>query len=197
MFCGAQRNGPPSKNVACPLATTTFRSSVSVTCTGFFPYIRISKTVTFNYNFMNQLPPIEVLIEDSFGTFGYNAELKCLFHFWKGFLTLEEVKRVAETTNPYMEKLGLTNVVADHRNMEMFSEDVSAYISDVWIPAQEKIGVKGTFIVMSPEAFTQIAAEEMHEQAREKSSIEIFHFDSMEETIKAVKAYNAKHLVAA
>ncbi|MDJ1470377.1 hypothetical protein QNI16_34640 [Cytophagaceae bacterium YF14B1] len=137
---------------------------------------------------MPQLPSMEVLIDESFGTFGYNVELKCVFHLWKGFLTLEEVKRVAEITNPYMEKLGLAYVVADHCNMEMFSEDVSAYIADVWIPAQEKIGVKTAFIVMSPEAFTQISAEEMHEQARAGSSIEILHFDSMEVALEALKA---------
>ena len=141
---------------------------------------------------MSQVPPIEIILNESFGTFGYNTQLKCLFHFWKGFLTLEEVKRVAETTNPYMAMFGLTNVIADHRNMEMFSEEVSAYIADTWIPAQEQLGVKGTFIVMSPEAFTQIAAEEMHENARLKSSIEIFHFDSMDEAIKAIEAYNQK-----
>lgn len=139
---------------------------------------------------MNQLPPIEVLIDESFGIFGYNAELKCVFHFWKGFLTLEEVKKVAEITNPYMEKLGLVYVVADHCHMEMFSEEVSAYIADVWIPTQEKIGVKAAFIVMSAEAFTQIAAEEMHEQARLASAIEISHFDSMDIAIEAVQAHN-------
>jgi len=143
---------------------------------------------------MNQLPPLQILIEDTFGTFAYSTDLKCFFHFWKGFLTLDEVRKVAETTNPVMEKFGLTNVIADHRNMEMFSEDVAEYISGVWIPAQEKIGVKGTFIVMSPEAFTQIAAEEMHEQAREKSSIEIFHFDSMEDALQAVEKFNRTHV---
>jgi|GEM_PF-2267913 len=146
---------------------------------------------------MNQIATIRFLIDEPFGTFGYNESLKCFFHFWKGFLTLDEVKKVAEMTNPCMEKLGLTNVIADHRNMEMFSDEVADYIASVWIPAQEKMGVKGTFIVMSPEAFTQIAAEEMHEQARIKSSIEIFHFGSMDDAIEAVEAYNRRYTTIA
>jgi hypothetical protein len=133
-----------------------------------------------------------VLIKGSFGTFGYNPELKCMFHLWKGFLSLDEVKKVAETTNPYIAR-GITNVIADHRNMEMFSEEVSAYIAGTWLPAMEKLGAQTTFVVMSPESFTQLSAEEMHEKAKSQSAIDIRHFGSMDAAIEAMREYNHVH----
>ncbi|CAA9324861.1 MAG: hypothetical protein AVDCRST_MAG56-7072 [uncultured Cytophagales bacterium] len=136
-----------------------------------------------------QTPVTHVLIKGSFGTFGYNPELECMFHLWKGFLSVDEVKRVAETTNPYIAR-GITNVIADHRNMEMFSEEVSAYIANTWLPAMEKLGARTTFVVMSPETFTQLSAEEMHETAKSQSSIDIRHFGSMDDALAALRAYN-------
>ncbi len=137
----------------------------------------------------SQSPVTHVLIKGSFGTFGYNPELRCMFHLWKGFLSLDEVKKVAEATNPYISR-GITNVIADHRNMEMFSEEVSDYIAGTWLPAMEKRGARTTFVVMSPETFTQLSAEEMHENAKSQSSIDIRHFGSMEAALEAMHAYN-------
>jgi hypothetical protein len=139
-----------------------------------------------------QTPVTHVLLKGSFGTFGYNPELKCMFHLWKGFLSLDEVKKVAETTNPYIAR-GITNVIADHRNMEMFSEDVSAYIANTWLPAMEKLGAQTTFVVMSPESFTQLSAEEMHENAKSQSSIDIRHFGSLDAALEAMRAYTHAH----
>jgi hypothetical protein len=136
-----------------------------------------------------QTPVTHVLLKGSFGTFGYNPQLKCMFHLWKGFLSLDEVKKVAETTNPYIAR-GITNVIADHRNMEMFSEEVSAYIANTWLPAMEKLGAQTTFVVMSPESFTQLSAEEMHENAKSQSTIDIRHFGSMEAALEAMHEYN-------
>ncbi len=138
---------------------------------------------------LHQAPVTHVLIEESYGTFGYNPEFNCMFHLWKGFLSVEEVKKVAETTNPYIHQ-GITNVIADHRHMEMFSEEVSKYIAGEWLPAMEALGAKTTFVVMSPEAFTQISAEEMHENAKSKSAIHIRHFNSMDEAVRAMREYN-------
>jgi hypothetical protein len=136
---------------------------------------------------------MDIVIDENYGKFGYEANLKAMFHHWKGFLMLEEVKHVAETTNPIMVEKGLVNVIADHNEMELFSDEVSAYIAETWIPEQEKAGVKNIFVVLSAEAFAKFAAEEMHEHAKEKAAIDIRHFASMEDAIKAAKEYNAKH----
>jgi hypothetical protein len=136
---------------------------------------------------------MHTIIDESYGRFGYDTTLKAMFHHWKGFLMLDEVKNVAEVTNPLMAEKGLVNVIADHNEMELFSDEVSAYIAETWIPAQEKVGVKNIFVVLSEEAFAKFAAEEMHEHAKEKATIDIRHFGSMEDAIKAAKEYNAKH----
>ena len=136
---------------------------------------------------------MQTVIDTSYGKFGYDVDLKAMFHYWKGFLMLEEVKNVAETTNPIMEEKGLVNVIADHNEMELFSDEVSDYIAETWIPAQEKAGVKNIFVVLSAEAFAKFAAEEMHEHAKENATIDIRHFGNMEDAIKAAKEYNAKH----
>nr|MCU0389989.1 hypothetical protein [Thermoflexibacter sp.] len=96
---------------------------------------------------------MQVVINEKYGTFGYDVELKAMFHHWKGFLLLEEVKNVAEVTNPIMKDLGLVNVIADHNEMELFSDEVSDYIASTWIPAQEQAGVKNIYVVLSQEAF--------------------------------------------
>jgi hypothetical protein len=136
---------------------------------------------------------MEVVINEKYGKFGYDVELKAMFHHWKGFLLLEEVKHVAETTNPLMKELGLVTVIADHNEMELFSDEVSAYISTTWIPEQEKAGVENIFVVLSEEAFAKFAAEEMHEAAKEQSVIDIQHFGNINAAIEAAKAYNAAH----
>lgn len=136
---------------------------------------------------------MQVVIDEKYGKFGYDTDLKAMFHYWKGFLLLEEVKHVAEVTNPIMTEKGLCNVVADHNEMELFSDEVSAYIAETWIPEQEKAGVKNIFVVLSAEAFAKFAAEEMHEHAKENATIDIKHFGSMEDAIKAAKEYNATH----
>jgi hypothetical protein len=143
----------------------------------------------------NDTPTLQVVLDEPFGKFGYNKQIKCLFHLWNGFLSLEEVKRVAEITNIYVEQLGLTNIIADHRSMELFSEEVSAYISNVWLPKLESLGVKTTFVVMSGEAFTQLTAVETHENARNKSGIDIRHFGKMSDAIESVKVYNLQQVL--
>lgn len=134
---------------------------------------------------------MQTVIDKSYGKFGYDTELKAMFHYWKGFLLLDEVRYVAETTNPLMKELGLVNVVADHTEMELFSDDVVAYISSTWIPEQEKAGVKNIFVVLSEETFAKFSAEDMHEQAKATSLIEISHFGNINDAIAAVKSKNA------
>ena len=136
---------------------------------------------------------MQIIINESYGKFGYDTSIKAMFHHWKGFLMLDEVKNVAEVTNPIMAEKGLVNVIADHNEMELFSDEVSAYIAETWIPAQEQAGVKNIFVVLSEEAFAKFAAEEMHEHAKENVRIDIKHFGSMEDAINAAKAYNATH----
>lgn len=133
---------------------------------------------------------MQVIIDKMYGKFGYDLELKAMFHYWKGFLMLDEVKHVAEVTNASMKEFGLTNVIADHTEMELFSDDVSAYISGTWIPEQEKVGVKNIYVVLSEEAFAKFTAEDMHEQAKENSSINISHYGSIGDAIAAVKKVN-------
>ncbi len=136
---------------------------------------------------------MQVVIDEKYGKFGYDLELKAMFHHWKGFLLLDEVKHVAEVTNPLMKELGLVNVIADHNEMELFSDEVSTYIAETWIPAQEEAGVKNIFVVLSKEAFAKFAAEEMHEHAKEKAKIDIRHVGSMEDAIAAAREYNANN----
>ncbi len=136
---------------------------------------------------------MQVVINERYGKFGYDTDLKVMFHHWKGFLLLEEVKNVAEKTNALMKELGLVTVIADHNEMELFSDEVSAYISSIWIPEQEAAGVENIFVVLSEEAFAKFAAEEMHEAAKEKSIIDIQHFGNINNAIEAAKAYNARH----
>lgn len=133
---------------------------------------------------------MQIVIDETYGKFGYDSELRAMFHYWKGFLMLDEVKHVAEVTNALMIQLGLTNVIADHNQMELFSDDVSAYISGTWIPEQEKAGVKNIYVVLSEEAFAKFTAEDMHEQAKENSSINISHYGSINDAIAAVKKAN-------
>ncbi len=133
---------------------------------------------------------MQVVIDETYGKFGYDLELKAMFHYWKGFLLLNEVEHVAEITNALMEQFGLTNVIADHNEMELFSDDVSAYISGTWIPEQEKVGVKNIYVVLSEEAFAKFTAEDMHEQAKENSSIKISHYSNISDAIAAVKKVN-------
>lgn len=133
---------------------------------------------------------MQIVIDETYGKFGYDSELRAMFHYWKGFLMLDEVKHVAKVTNDLMEQFGLTNVIADHNEMELFSDNVSAYISGTWIPEQEKVGVKNIYVVLSEEAFAKFTAEDMHEQAKENSSINISHYGSINDAIAAVKKAN-------
>jgi hypothetical protein len=133
---------------------------------------------------------MQVVINETYGKFGYDLELKAMFHYWKGFLLLSEVKHVAVITNALMKELRLTNVIADHNEMELFSDDVIAYISGTWIPEQEKVGVKNIYVVLSEEAFAKFSAEDMHEQAKSTSAIEISHYSNISDAIAAVKKKN-------
>lgn len=134
---------------------------------------------------------MQVVINETYGKFGYDMELKAMFHYWKGFLLLDEVKYVAEYTNPLMQSLGLVNVIADHTEMELFSEDVVAYISGTWIPEQEQAGVKYIYVVLSEEAFAKFSAQDMHEQAKETSVIEINHFSNIADATASAKRKNS------
>jgi nucleoid DNA-binding protein len=42
---------------------------------------------------------------------------------------------------------------------------------------------------MSPESFTQLSAEEMHENAKSQSSIDIRHFGSLDAALEAMREH--------
>jgi hypothetical protein len=132
------------------------------------------------------------VLDENYGKFGYDKNLKCQFHLWKGFLYLEEVKHVAEVMSRLTTDYELKYVIADHRNMELFSQDISDFIAKTWLPQQETFGIQNVFVVLSDEAFTKFVAEETHDVARQNTTIDIQHFTSMEDAIAAVKALAEK-----
>ena len=102
---------------------------------------------------------------------------------WKGFLKLEKLKPAVDVMMDHIAKNKVTKHVSNHRQLQVLSNDVRAFLENEWFPRAEKAGINKMAAIISDNIFAEMSAKQVTEKAVKKS-IETKYFVSSEDGAK-------------
>jgi hypothetical protein len=96
---------------------------------------------------------------------------------WIGFLKPADVKRGCAFMTRYIKDNGVKNHLSDHRQLKVLSKEVQDYLTQVWFPEVEKIGLRKVGAVVAEDVFAAATVNKVNKEG-EVGNLRINMFDS-------------------
>lgn len=111
---------------------------------------------------MNAVVSNQVLMKESFVEISYRIEDRIVIAKWKGFLTVDQVKRGCEVINQQVVKNKLTKHLSDHSQLKVLSKEVQDYLGGTWFSQVEKIGLRKIAVNLAEDVFAQATVKKVN-----------------------------------
>lgn len=123
------------------------------------------------------------LMKEPFVEITYDKSKKILVAKWIGFLKIAD----ARTGCSFMTKFVKDNLVnthlSDHRQLKVLSKEVQDYLTIVWFPEVERVGLKRVGAVVAEDVFAAATVGKVN-KAGQVGNLKIDMFNSESECVK-------------
>jgi hypothetical protein len=96
---------------------------------------------------------------------------------WIGFLKPQDVKKGCSFMTKYIKENGLRHHLSDHRQLKVLSKEVQDYLTQVWFPEVEKIGLRKVGAVVAEDVFAAATVSKVNKEGQ-VGNLSINMFDS-------------------
>ncbi|WP_224994511.1 hypothetical protein [Cesiribacter sp. SM1] len=132
---------------------------------------------------MNAVVGSQLLMKESFVEISYMAEDRIIIAKWKGFLTVDQVKKGCEVINQQVTKNKLTKHLSDHSQLKVLSKEVQEYLGGTWFNQVEKLGLRKLAVNLAEDVFAQATVKKVNGEQKFGQMI-MDSFGSYESAIK-------------
>lgn len=133
----------------------------------------------------------QIVMKESFVEITYRAEDRIIIAKWKGFLTVDQVKKGCELINLQLTKFKLTKHLSDHSQLKVLGKDVQEYLGKVWFNQVEQLGLRKITVNLAEDVFAQATVKKVNGEQKFGKMV-IDSFDSYE---SAFKWLNSKDVI--
>jgi hypothetical protein len=102
---------------------------------------------------------------------------------WIGFLKPEDVKAGCTFMTKYIKENSIKSHLSDHRELKVLSKEVQDYLTQVWFPEVERIGLTKVGAVVADDVFAAATVSKVNKEAR-VGNLQINMFNSEPECVK-------------
>jgi hypothetical protein len=107
----------------------------------------------------------------------YDQETKAAIGMFKGFLTTDKFKSIAEELHEIRKKNNLSKQLNNIEDMKVLTQEVQTWLNDVWFPKAKTTGLKHFAFVVPKDIFGKVSMESANSDSSATQGIEIEYFD--------------------
>lgn len=132
---------------------------------------------------MNAVVASQVLLNERFVEISYLPEARVVVAKWKGFLTLEQVKRGCAVLNDFIAKHKLSGHLSDHSQLKVLGKEVQDYLAVEWFKQVEALGLRKIAVNLAEDVFAQATVQKVNTQ-QQKGKLTIESFGSYQSCLR-------------
>lgn len=117
------------------------------------------------YNF-TQLMSKVTLLKEPFVNILFDKNTNLITAEWIGFLKVDEVKKGCSFMTKYIKDYNLRSHLSDHRQLKVLSKEVQDYLTMIWFPEVEKVGLTKVGAVVSEDVFAAATVKKVNSEAK-------------------------------
>ncbi len=107
----------------------------------------------------------------------YDQETKAAIGMFKGFLTTDKFKSIADELHEIRKKNNLSKQLNNIEDMKVLTQEVQTWLNDVWFPKAKINGLKHFAFVVPKDIFGKVSMESANADSSTTQGIEIEYFD--------------------
>lgn len=108
----------------------------------------------------------------------YDNEVKAAIGIFKGFVTTEEFKRVAESLHKIRTDNRSNKQLNNIEDMKVLTKEIRTWLQDVWFPEAIKTGLQYFAFVVPNDKVGSLSMKEANKEAQNIPNMEIQYFDN-------------------
>ncbi len=126
-------------------------------------------------------------MNESFVEIYFDEATNSIVAKWKGFLTVDQVKKGCTLLTSYITKNRLTNHLSDHTGLKVLSKEVQEYLGGTWFNEVEKAGLRKLAVKIAADVFAQATVQNVNTK-QQYGQMAIQTFGSTDEASKWLTA---------
>ena len=115
---------------------------------------------------MNAVVASQVLMKESYVEISYHVEDRIIIAKWKGFLTVDQVKKGCEVINQQVAKHKLSKHLSDHSQLKVLGKEVQEYLGGTWFNQVEQLGLRKLAVNLAEDVFAQATVKKVNGQQK-------------------------------
>ncbi len=118
----------------------------------------------------------------------YDMEINAAIGVFKGFLSTEEFRAIAENLHKLRSENSSCRQLNNIENMKVLTKDVRDWLRDTWFPEAVKTGLKYFAFVVPNDNVGTLSMKEANKDAQSNPDIEIQYFDNYDRAREWLKS---------
>ncbi|MGD1843845.1 MAG: hypothetical protein ACFB10_00450 [Salibacteraceae bacterium] len=100
---------------------------------------------------------------------------------WKRFATSEEFRNGMNQTMGLMKEKGYTKILSNSSNLGPIAPEDQKWVIEEWLPQALALGYNKIALIVPKDVFSQLAVDDIMEEANEVSPVDDKYFDNVDE----------------
>jgi hypothetical protein len=118
----------------------------------------------------------------------YDSDVKAAIGVFKGFLSTDEFKKVAENLQKLRKENSSKRQLNNIEDMKVLTKDVREWLQSIWFPEALKTGLKYFAFVVPGDNVGKLSMKEANKNAQANPDIEIEYFSNEAEAKEWLKS---------